>query len=32
MLATVREQSGRDDIELAYEGFEVDLAPHDAVD
>lgn len=27
MLARVREQSGRDDVELAYEGFEIDLEP-----
>ena len=27
MLAEIREQSGRGDVELAYEGFEVDLGP-----
>jgi phosphoribosyl 1,2-cyclic phosphodiesterase len=32
MLANVREQSGRDDVELAHEGFEVDLALHGTVD
>jgi hypothetical protein len=32
MLVKVREQSGRDDVELAHEGFEVDLAPEGTVD
>lgn len=32
MLARVREQSGRDDVELAHEGFEFDLAPERTVD